>query len=191
MGNNVSKIIKLRKKKSRLKPSSSNASSSFDSSYSSKTSFSEDTSSDVIETSFEDHMSAIYNALFVNLWGVEYSAPVDDILTTTGKVLEAGLVYPMPEYTGVDLNPVAPNNYPPNVNVIKGDLLSLPYDENQFDFTRISTFSPEFTDNEWVQGISEMIRVTKCGGWIELWEPKILLPKNTPTYLKFVESRKH
>ncbi|CAG8631696.1 4014_t:CDS:2 [Acaulospora morrowiae] len=193
MGSNSSKVTKLRKKKSRQKQSSN------ESSYSSKSSFSEEASFESFDILPED-LTTEYEMAIARIWGMEYySAPVDDILTTTGKILEAGCgngswlinlsrIYPIAEYIGVDLNPVTNVNYPHNVTIIKGDLLSLPYDENQFDFAKMSNFSCYLTDNEWVQGISEMIRVTKCGSWVEFWEVEPILSKNAPTYMYFVES---
>ncbi|CAG8741292.1 15477_t:CDS:2, partial [Dentiscutata erythropus] len=132
-----------------------------------------------------------HNFVSNTLWGSTFSSPVEDILTTNGKVLEVGCgfgywltematAYPKSEFIGADLNPQSSCTFPPNAKIIKGDLLQLPFEDGEFDFTRISGFSCEISDIEWEQGLSEMTRVTKRGGWIEISECDMFPQKNTP-----------
>ncbi|RIB16884.1 hypothetical protein C2G38_1478345 [Gigaspora rosea] len=88
--------------------------------------------------------------------------------------------YPKSEFIGAELIPHSSCTFPPNVRIIKGDLLQLPFEDGEFDFTRISGFSCEISDIEWEQGLLEMIRVTKRGGWIEISECDLIPQKNTP-----------
>ncbi|CAG8763803.1 3989_t:CDS:2, partial [Gigaspora margarita] len=125
--------------------------------------------SSIITNFSSNELNISHNFITNTLWGSAFSSPVEDILTTNGKVLEA-TAYPKSEFIGAELNPHSSCTFPPNVRIIKGDLLQLPFEDGEFDFTRIAGFSCEISDIEWEQGLLEMTRVTKRGGWIEISE---------------------
>ncbi|RHZ45575.1 hypothetical protein Glove_669g22 [Diversispora epigaea] len=216
MGNSASKRLmtekKLRKKKSRARSlsnrsnksnkSNNNNTQSLNSisSFESNSDCGSITSSNIYIPKESDISRSIAHNIAMNkLFGCAYSSPIEEFLTMTGKILDVGCgsgtwliemahMYPKPEYFGIDLNPCTTIPYPSNTKIIKGNLLNLPYDENQFDFVRMSDFVTEFTDNEWEQSIAEMIRVTKPGGWIEFCEADLVSPENAPTFSKFLKS---
>ncbi|CAG8751442.1 19777_t:CDS:2, partial [Racocetra fulgida] len=75
-------------------------------------------------------------------------------------------------FIGIDISPMFPTGIkPPNLtfhtaNVLKG----LPFPDDHFDFVYMRFLIIAFTEDEWSTVISELIRVVKPGGWIELME---------------------
>ncbi|CAG8678256.1 7516_t:CDS:2, partial [Paraglomus occultum] len=80
------------------------------------------------------------------IWKGNYSAPVSDNLSLGANVLDVGcgagawivnmaLEYPASVFVGIDIAPLFPENYPPNMAFLKCDILDgLPFPDNTFDF---------------------------------------------------------
>ncbi|CAG8470802.1 8553_t:CDS:2 [Funneliformis caledonium] len=124
------------------------------------------------------------------LWQSNFSAPVEDILLSSGAILDAGCgfgawledmsaEYHKPDFVGVGLFPQHfPTQISKNIKFVQADILCLPFEDNLFDFVRLSYFATTFAHHEWDVAIKELIRVTIPGGWIEFVEPD-LVPKDT------------
>ncbi|PKY37518.1 hypothetical protein RhiirA4_517465 [Rhizophagus irregularis] len=104
-------------------------------------------------------------------------------------LIDMALRYPNSEFIGLDLNPSPlPTNLPKNTSFIKGNLQSIPYEDEEFDFLKTGELQVDFTEVEYKHAIDEMIRVTKRGGWVEINEPDIYPLRHAPNYAKIVES---
>ncbi|RHZ83180.1 hypothetical protein Glove_99g334 [Diversispora epigaea] len=125
--------------------------------------------------------------IFCNIWGGNFSSPVENILTNGAKVLDVGCGpgvfslelanrYPRSSFTGVDIV----NNYPQsikpeNTTFIKSNVTDgLPFADNSFDFVYMRFMMLAFTLKNWPRVINELTRVCKPGGWIEVMERDIL-----------------
>ncbi|CAJ0757458.1 20608_t:CDS:10 [Entrophospora sp. SA101] len=135
-----------------------------------------------------------------NLWQGTFSAPVEDCLLSNSKVLDIGCLsgswildmaekYPHTLFYGLESNTVPPPIIPRNANFFKANILSLPFEDEEFDYARIGDMMSAFSDIEWEQALSEIIRVTKCGGWIEISEWDLSVSKKiAPNYFRIVEA---
>jgi ubiquinone/menaquinone biosynthesis C-methylase UbiE len=67
--------------------------------------------------------------------------------------------YPNSEFIGLDLNPSPLSiTLPKNTRFIKGNLQSIPYEDEEFDFLKTGELQGEFTEVEYKHAIDEMIR---------------------------------
>lgn len=72
------------------------------------------------------------------------------------------LRYPNSEFIGLDLNPSPlPTNLPKNTSFIKGNLQSIPYEDEEFDFLKTGELQVDFTEVEYKHAIDEMIRYSQ------------------------------
>ncbi|CAI2175982.1 2280_t:CDS:10 [Funneliformis geosporum] len=135
------------------------------------------------------------------LWQSNFSAPVEDILLSTGVILDAGcgfgawledmsVEYHKPDFVGVGLLPQHfPTQISKNVKFIQADILNgLPLEDNLFDFVRLSYFAATFAHHEWEVAIKELIRVTKPGGWLEFVEPDLDPTSTGPIGTRIMEA---
>ncbi|RIA99737.1 S-adenosyl-L-methionine-dependent methyltransferase [Glomus cerebriforme] len=113
-----------------------------------------------------------------------FSSPIEEsLIQGKCKVLDIGCgpgtwlldlanKYERSYFYGLDINPVFPNEIKPgNLKFIKADMFDgLPFPDNEFDFVHQETMSFIIKADQWNFIISEMIRVTKPGGYIELLE---------------------
>lgn len=82
--------------------------------------------------------------------------------------------YPASSFTAYDMvdayKRFIDKKTPANCQFLTANTLDLPFLDNSFDyvFQRLQNLS--FRENEWPRAISELVRVTKPGGWIELGE---------------------
>src|SRR2546423_15641862 len=80
--------------------------------------------------------------------------------------------YPNAEFYGVDISAIFPTEiHPQNVEFRQLNVLNgLPWPDEHFDFVyqRFMLFS--FTVEQWNNVIKEILRVTKKGGWLELFD---------------------
>ncbi|CAB4397869.1 unnamed protein product [Rhizophagus irregularis] len=148
----------------------------------------------------ENERTSIYFTYLRGLFNSDFSAPIEDVLILNGKIMETAcgsgswlidmaLRYPNSEFIGLDLNPSPlPTNLPKNTSFIKGNLQSIPYEDEEFDFLKTGELQVDFTEVEYKHAIDEMIRVTKRGGWVEINEPDIYPLRHAPNYAKIVES---
>ncbi|RUS17226.1 S-adenosyl-L-methionine-dependent methyltransferase [Endogone sp. FLAS-F59071] len=133
-----------------------------------------------------------------------YVAPVQESLTRGIKVLDAGFVmvfvpiahltcgtgtwslemakeFPKSQFTAIDIiecYDTALNMAPPNLTFSVADIRTLPFPNNTFDYVFQGLAMGSFRIHEWPGVISELVRVTKPGGWVELFETE-KAPKNT------------
>ncbi|CAG8514636.1 57_t:CDS:2, partial [Acaulospora colombiana] len=120
-----------------------------------------------------------------HIWESNFSAPIHELLQVPGtKVLDVGCAtgtwtlemateYPLAKFTGIDIIPIYPSEIKPkNVEFEIANILNrLPYEDGTFDFVFMRSMSLTFTTQEWEEVvISELIRVLKPGGWIEIME---------------------
>ena len=78
--------------------------------------------------------------------------------------------YPLSEFTGIDKTKLFPSLIKPsNLNFIHANILEgLPFQQNHFDFVYLNIVEPRYTKEQWAFIISELIRVAKPGGYIEV-----------------------
>ncbi|CAB4380393.1 unnamed protein product [Rhizophagus irregularis] len=114
-----------------------------------------------------------------------FSSPIEErLMREECKVLDIGCgpgtwlldlasKYKKSLFYGLDNNSVYPNEIKPsNLNFIQADMFDgLPFPDNEFDFVRESSMSFLVKADQWDFIISEMIRVTKPDGYVELHEP--------------------
>lgn len=80
--------------------------------------------------------------------------------------------YPAMECYGVDISPIFPSEIkPPNTffqlaNVLEG----LPFPENWFSFVQQRLFMPALRTYEWLPVLTDIYRVIKPGGFVQLLE---------------------
>jgi ubiquinone/menaquinone biosynthesis C-methylase UbiE len=59
--------------------------------------------------------------------------------------------------------------FPPNFKFLEADALkTFPFEDERFDFTHARFISPFLPVDQWPHVVSEMVRVTKRGGYVEL-----------------------
>ncbi|CAI2161444.1 7640_t:CDS:2 [Funneliformis geosporum] len=175
MGQGISKL-KLKRKKSTLSQLSTKSRQGSDTDFS---------------LPIHECTKARYDNAIRDLFKSEFSAPVEEILTLNGKIMEIGYgssswiinmayEYPNSEFIGLYLkqDPIISQNMPKNLTFIR-DNLCLSYDDDEFDFVRIGELIYRLSEVEFEIIINEMVRVTKRGGWIEISEPRYFPPKHT------------
>ncbi|CAG8531561.1 2780_t:CDS:2 [Funneliformis caledonium] len=121
--------------------------------------------------------------IYKELWGGNFSAPVNKLLESSTIVLdvgcgpgtwtmEMGQLFPEARFVGIDFIPTYPSEIkPPNVSFEKHDILEgFPYKDNTFDYVHMRFMMFAFTPENWRTVIEELIRVCKPNGWIELME---------------------
>ncbi|CAG8562289.1 7556_t:CDS:2, partial [Scutellospora calospora] len=122
--------------------------------------------------------------LFRYAWGGNYSSPVEEILRAGGAhvldigcgpatwVLEMASEYTSTSFIGIDFSLVFPTNIKPrNVQFYHMNILDgLPFEDNTFDFVYQRFMGLALTEKQWPMLLTELVRVTKPGGWIELME---------------------
>ncbi|CAG8733411.1 525_t:CDS:2, partial [Cetraspora pellucida] len=84
--------------------------------------------------------------------------------------------YPLIDVVGLDISPHQPTHIKPsNFTFIRVNVLeSIPFEDNTFDFVFQRFMSGAFTEENWSYAISEISRVLKPGGFLELMEPSRL-----------------
>ncbi|KAI7872554.1 S-adenosyl-L-methionine-dependent methyltransferase [Spinellus fusiger] len=121
------------------------------------------------------------HVLFKLLFGKSHFAPIEEQLRKGIQVLETGAgpgwwihekatEYPNSHFTGVEVM-LYPTNPPNNthyriVDITKG----LPFPDNYFDYVVQRDSMYHYTREDWDTVLSEIIRVTKPNGYIELLE---------------------
>ncbi|PKK77637.1 S-adenosyl-L-methionine-dependent methyltransferase [Rhizophagus irregularis] len=126
-------------------------------------------------------------------WNGNFSSPINPRLISGAKVLDVGCGsgawicemssdYPSSRYIGIDLLPLFPTTKPFNVQFIHHDFLNgLPFPDSTFDFVHIRFMIFDLTETQWEQFMySELMRVCKIGGWIEISDPESKLINEGP-----------
>ncbi|CAG8522638.1 7073_t:CDS:2 [Funneliformis mosseae] len=138
------------------------------------------------DVSADDRLQ-MYHFVKRYIYDSNFSAPIEEKLIQGGyKVLDiacgsgAWLLdlstrYDNSHFFGIDFQEVYPQEIkPPNLKFTKADILEgLPFPDNEFDFVRQDSMSHVLQRNQWEFVLSEIVRVTKPGGYIELAELNI------------------
>jgi SAM-dependent methyltransferase len=124
----------------------------------------------------------------------DYAAPItrpQDILDVgcgTGRwAMEMARQFPGANVIGVDVAPsstdasAATDTRPENYAFIQGNVLErLPFADNSFDFTHQRLLVAAIPAARWPSVVSELLRVTRPGGWVEMIEAESRLPNAGP-----------
>ncbi|GBC09797.1 hypothetical protein RclHR1_09110004 [Rhizophagus clarus] len=127
-----------------------------------------------------------------------FSSPIEDkLIKGDCKVLDVGCgpgtwllelsnTYTNSQFFGFDMTPIYPQEIKPNnLNFIEGNIFNgLPFSDNEFDFVHMESMTLIFTRDQWNFVLSELIRVTKSGGFIEVVEPYIISDEAGPIFKK-------
>ncbi|RUS18925.1 S-adenosyl-L-methionine-dependent methyltransferase [Endogone sp. FLAS-F59071] len=146
-------------------------------------------------------MSGSKRANTLNIWDAQrhrmhgnFSAPVEEALEEGIKVLDIGcgcgrwtldmaLHYPASQFVGIDIdNSAFPGiDVPSNCIFIKANILEgLPFNNGEFDFVFQRFMALVYTPENWSTAVREMVRVTKPGGWVEMFEQAVNLERPPP-----------
>ncbi|CAI2182628.1 19202_t:CDS:2 [Funneliformis geosporum] len=133
-----------------------------------------------------DYVENIHAFHFVkrHLYQSNFSSPIEKRLIQGGcKVLDVACGsgtwlldmstnYENSHFVGLDFQAIYPQEIKPsNLNFIEADILDgLPFSDNEFDFVHQSTMTNVLKRSQWDFVLSELIRVTKPGGYIEISE---------------------
>lgn len=95
-----------------------------------------------------------------------------DVGSGTGRwVVEMAQEFPQTRITGIDINPTTPPNAPVSAQFIQQDILKgLPFPSQSFDYLHARLLVAAVPVAAWPGLLREYIRVTRPGGWIELFE---------------------
>ncbi|RUS29500.1 S-adenosyl-L-methionine-dependent methyltransferase, partial [Jimgerdemannia flammicorona] len=95
--------------------------------------------------------------------------------------------FPDSHFVGVDVTDLFPKDgLKSNCTFAKANTLEgLPFEDGTFDYTFQRFMFLAFTPADWAKVISELVRVTKSGGWVELVESDCNLQETPPSYLEF------
>ncbi len=122
-----------------------------------------------------------------------YRAPIQrpmtilDVATGTGRwAIEMARDFPRAIVTGLDLVPppaddatigsYAPGRRPTNYVFQQGNIFNgLPFESGSFDFVHMRLVYGAVPLDRWPPLVTELMRVTKSGGWIELVEGYVIL----------------
>ncbi|GBC03629.1 hypothetical protein RclHR1_05220006 [Rhizophagus clarus] len=124
----------------------------------------------------------MYHFLRGYIFQGNFSSPIENKLIKGGcKVLDIGCgpgtwlldlsnKYENSHFFGVDIKPIFPQEIKPNnLEFIETDVTNgLSFHDNEFDLTHAELMSLMFTPQQWDFVLSELIRVTKPGGYIEI-----------------------
>ncbi|GBC09795.1 hypothetical protein RclHR1_09110002 [Rhizophagus clarus] len=124
----------------------------------------------------------MYHFIRAFLFQSNFSSPIEDKLIEGGcKVLDIGCgagtwlldlssKYKYSSFFGIDIKSVFPQKIKPsNLEFIEADVTNgLSFRDNEFDFTHVENMSLIFTPDQWDLVLSELVRVTKPGGYIEI-----------------------
>jgi ubiquinone/menaquinone biosynthesis C-methylase UbiE len=95
-----------------------------------------------------------------------------DVGSGTGRwVVEVAQEFPQARVTGIDINPTTPQAAPLSAQFIQQDILKgLPFSSQSFDYLHSRFLVAAVPVVSWSELLREYMRVTRPGGWIELFE---------------------
>lgn len=97
---------------------------------------------------------------------------------------EMALEFPQADLVGIDLTlpDQEVSTFPPNCHFQAGNVLErLPFEDNSFDFVHQRFMLFAIPQPDWPRLVSELARVTRRGGWIELVEASPFFRRMGPT----------
>ena len=90
--------------------------------------------------------------------------------------------YPNSHFTGLDFAPIQPKDTPRNVNFVQANALNgLPFEDNTFDYVFQRFLVVAYPKDKWGFMISELVRVLKPGGYLEVWHCLLVSLKTSMT----------
>lgn len=94
-----------------------------------------------------------------------------DVGSGTGRwTIEMAQQFPNARITGIDIAPSSPSA-PLNVQFVQHDVLKgLPFSSQSFDYTHSRLLVAAIPTKSWAGLLREYLRVTRPGGWIEIFE---------------------
>ncbi|CAB4491338.1 unnamed protein product [Rhizophagus irregularis] len=136
-----------------------------------------------------------------HLFQNNFSAPIEEkLIQGRCKVLDTGCgpgtwlldlatKYENSRFFGIDIKPVYPIEIKPkNLEFYEADILNnLPFPDNEFDFVHQEIMALIIKKVEWPRVISELIRITRPGGFIEIVE-YISPDKNGPVMTEMYDT---
>ncbi|CAI2182511.1 12872_t:CDS:2 [Funneliformis geosporum] len=129
--------------------------------------------------------------LYRYAWGGNFSSPIEELFNdNNGNVtvldvgcgpatflLEMASDFPQVNFIGIDVCPMFPSHIKPSnlkfiqMNIFNNDgLCQLPFNDNSFDFVYQRFMDLSLKEYQWSNVLTELCRITKRGGWIELME---------------------
>lgn len=143
---------------------------------------------DLEETSRLDFQHYLLRYALRGNFAAPISEPRDilDVGTGTGRwAREIAQHFPSANVIGLDVNlppaddaetsPAASDPRPPNYAFVPGNILEgLPFPDQSFDFVHMRLLIMAIPHDRWPYVVSELLRVTRPGGWIESIETTIL-----------------
>ncbi|CAB4485375.1 S-adenosyl-L-methionine-dependent methyltransferase [Rhizophagus irregularis] len=144
----------------------------------------------------------MYHFLKGYIFQGNFSSPIEDIIIEGGcKVLDIGCgpgtwlldlsnKYENSYFFGVDIKPIFPREIKPNnLEFIEADVTNgLSFRDNEFDLTHADLMGLMFTPEQWDIVLSELIRVTKPGGYIEISDRRNGFVGVGPIYRRLTDS---
>ncbi|KAF0403871.1 S-adenosyl-L-methionine-dependent methyltransferase [Gigaspora margarita] len=90
-------------------------------------------------------------------------------------LLEMSTTYPQSQFYGIDIAHAFPKEIKPgNLEFIQSDITNgIKFDDDYFDFVRMSLLATFLQEDKWVRVLRELIRVLKPGGYIEIIEHEL------------------
>lgn len=99
--------------------------------------------------------------------------------------------FPLSIFVGVDRGEELPrSDIPENCMFVRADALALPFADSTFDYVYGRTLGFCLTPMNWAKVVSEIVRVVKPGGWVELVESDCVVKRPPPSYLKLQDACK-
>lgn len=125
-----------------------------------------------------------------------FNAPIEELLEQGIRVLDVGCGngdwtlemaadFPNSTFVGVDAASLFPSgsaaNVPFNCSFVKANTLKgLPFKDGAFDFVFMRFMVFSFTPHDWAVTVQELTRLTRPGGWLELFEHSLQLERPPP-----------
>ncbi|RUO96013.1 hypothetical protein BC936DRAFT_142789 [Jimgerdemannia flammicorona] len=94
--------------------------------------------------------------------------------------------HPASEFTAADIVDTFSDSIssaPANLNFLVANTRDLPFPDNHFDFVYQAMSMASFREREWPSVIRELVRVTKPGGWVELFDAMMSMRDVNLNYL--------
>ncbi|RUS15493.1 S-adenosyl-L-methionine-dependent methyltransferase [Endogone sp. FLAS-F59071] len=143
--------------------------------------------------------------LLRNIFHGNFNSPLESELQRGIKVADIGCGYgnwtldmaqdfPASTFIGTDLvESVLPTEgIPPNCSFVQADTLTgLPFPDGTFDYVFQRLVVLSYTEADWVKGVAELIRVTKPGGYVELFEADSMIQRAPESYQKYENACKY
>ncbi|CAG8499530.1 5523_t:CDS:2 [Diversispora eburnea] len=123
--------------------------------------------------------------MYIQIWESYFSSPIKTLLNLGGMnvldvgcgpalwIMEMATFFPLSNFTGVDIVQLYPHDcMPKNLDFIQANILDgIPFENESFDFIHIKDCLPYFPGKlSKEQVFSELVRLLKPGGWLEIIE---------------------